>query len=144
MEAIPYLRVGEIVKGEIQDNGRIKTFLREDIEKARFVGVITARNDSQKRVPAFTFLTLDDGSGTIQIKAFGNEKRAMVGDVTVGDSLLVTGEIRHHNEELYIRPQQIQGLSFPLELYYRSRVVLDYFLKFKEKNKNLSRSSANT
>lgn len=134
MGAIPYLRIGEVVKGKIQDNGGIKTSLRDDVRKARFVGVITARNDSQKRLPAFTFLTLDDGSGTIQVKAFGDNKRAMVEDVTVGDPLLVTGEITHHDNELYVLPQQIRSLSFPLELYYRSRIILDYFLKFRGKD----------
>lgn len=133
MEASPYLRIGELEDGEIQENGVLKTSLREAIRKARIVGVITARNDSQKRVPSFTFLTLDDGSGTIQVKAFGSKKRAMVEDVRVGDSLLVKGEISQHNEELYVLPQHVRVLSFPLELYYRSRVILDYFLRFREK-----------
>jgi DNA polymerase III alpha subunit len=49
-------------------------------------------------------LTIDDASGQIRLKAFG-EEATKISDYAQGDTLLVIGVLRSYNSELYISPE---------------------------------------
>lgn len=130
-----FLRVGELVAGRIREDGFVQTPLRDKVRDVQLVGLITGRKDdkNQEVPPSFTFLSLEDGSGKIQIRAFGKEKKELVEDIGRGDSILVKGEVDIHEDLFYVRPRIVRQLSFAEEVYYRFRVVLDYLLRFREK-----------
>lgn len=138
--AYQFLRAGEILRGKIQENGALKTPLRSNIRNVRLVGLITERIDSENQsFPlSFTFLNLEDGSGSVQIRAFGEKKRQMVEDIKIGDAIIVKGEIGKQEGRFYVRPKIARKLSFVDELYHRSRTILSYFLRFiKKPRKNV-------
>ncbi|NIQ04534.1 MAG: hypothetical protein GWO20_02015 [Candidatus Korarchaeota archaeon] len=126
-----FLRAGEIIRGTIQENGSLKTPLRSNIRNVRLVGLITERIDSENQsLPlSFTFLNLEDGSGSVQVRAFGEKKRQMVEAIKIGDAIMVKGEIGKQEERFYVRPKIARKLSFVDELYNRSRTILSYFLR---------------
>lgn len=52
----------------------------------------------------FASITLDDGSGQIRVRLFGDEIEKFR-EFTQGDTLIVIGMLRSFNEELYILPE---------------------------------------
>ncbi len=52
----------------------------------------------------FATATLDDGSGQIKVRVFG-EDLAKLSDIMQGDTLVVIGLLRSFNQELYIVPE---------------------------------------
>lgn len=129
-----FLRISELLRGEMREDGSIKTPLREKyIRKVRLIGVITDRIDSSNEtIPSYTFLRLDDGSGQIQLQAFA-KKRKMMRNIEIGDSVLVEGKVDKCERGLFIRPRRVRRLSFSEEIYHRSRILLNYFLQFNMK-----------
>ncbi|MFA5258643.1 MAG: OB-fold nucleic acid binding domain-containing protein [Candidatus Pacearchaeota archaeon] len=55
----------------------------------------------------FASITLDDGSGQIRARVFG-EDLAKFSDITQGDTLLIVGVLRFFNNETYILPELIK------------------------------------
>jgi len=60
----------------------------------------------------FIFLTIDDSTESIRIKAF-NEDKAPFEMLDVGDDITVVGRLREYNEELYISPEAVSKVSNP-------------------------------
>ena len=63
-------------------------------------------------------LTIDDGSGQIQIKAWRDDT-ILVKDFKIGDTILVIGRIREYNSQIYLTPEIIRKLENPLWLKVR-------------------------
>ena len=63
----------------------------------------------------FASLTLDDSSGTVRLKVF-NPK--LVEEFNIGDTILVVGQLRLYNNEVYIAPEIIKHVE-PLWLLAR-------------------------
>ncbi len=61
-------------------------------------------SEGEKR---FATLTLDDASGQIRTKVFGEDVKKF-GDLNQGDTLLVIGLLRSFNQEIYILPEIIK------------------------------------
>ncbi|MFH1455827.1 MAG: OB-fold nucleic acid binding domain-containing protein [archaeon] len=59
---------------------------------------------------SYVALTLDDGSGQIRVKAWG-EDVAMVLNMEVGDSVVVIGRLTVQNDEVFLRPEVTRYLG---------------------------------
>lgn len=55
----------------------------------------------------YASLTIDDATGQIRIKAFGDDT-SMFENLSQGDTILVVGVLRSYNRELYIMPEIIK------------------------------------
>jgi len=108
-------RVGDILKGnqifdQSQESANPK-LLHIELGTVKLVRVNVIANvidkyesDGEKK---FASLTVDDGSGQIKARVFG-EDISKFKDLTQGDTILIIGLLRSFNEELYILPEIIK------------------------------------
>ncbi|MBU0958917.1 MAG: hypothetical protein KKB31_03140 [Nanoarchaeota archaeon] len=103
------LRIGDILMGKPILNEERFSFLElgsKKIIRANIVGNIVDKYESQGET-RYLNLTLDDGSGQIKLKAFGDDTQKFQ-DITQGQTVVVIGVLRHWNNELYISPEIIR------------------------------------
>lgn len=103
------LRIGSILAGKpIIENERLKHIEIENKEVIRInlIANITDKieQDGEKK---YSFLTLDDATGQISLKAFG-EDIEKVKDLSQGDTIMVIGLLRSWNNDVYITPEIIK------------------------------------
>jgi RPA family protein len=111
------LRIGEILKGKPNllpmDGGRDKlNFLELGDKRVIRVNVIANVIDKfisegEKR---FATLTLDDATGQINVKAFGDDTLQFQ-EINQGQTLAVIGVLRVYNNELYILPEILKDVD---------------------------------
>jgi len=97
------VRIGDVLKGKpITDEGK---FLYLELGDKRLSRINILANcvdkyyqDSEKK---YATLTVDDASGQIQLKAFGDDI-VILKDFTQGDTLQIVGNVREWNNELYM------------------------------------------
>jgi len=99
-------RIGDLLLGKpIMDGDRFSFLELGDkrIIRVNIIGNITDRyeNDGERK---YYFFTLDDGSGQIKIKCFGEEVSKFA-NITQGQTILVVGVLRNFNNETYISPE---------------------------------------
>ena len=103
------LRIGNVLLGKpVLDNSRF-TFLElgdKRIVRLNIIGNIVDRYESQGDTN-YISLTLDDGSGQIKLKVFGDMVEKFK-DIHQGTTVVVIGVLRHWNDELYISPEIIR------------------------------------
>jgi len=94
----------------------------------KIIGYIVDIIENDKR--GFTFLRIDDGTASILLKIFGErEKRVQkIEGINKWDYVLVIGFIRHWGEEIYIQPINIRKLDIYEEIYYKLRLIIDYYV----------------
>ncbi|MFA5061422.1 MAG: OB-fold nucleic acid binding domain-containing protein [Candidatus Pacearchaeota archaeon] len=100
------MRIGDILKGKpMSDEGKF-LFLELGDKKLVRVNIIANCVDKfvQEGEKKYASVTLDDASGQIRLKAFGEDIEPMKG-IMQGDTLQVIGNIREWNGELYIIPE---------------------------------------
>ena len=103
------LRIGDILLGKpIIDNERF-SFLELNNQKIIRVNVIgniidKYESDGERK---YIFFTLDDGSGQIKLKCFGDDA-GKFRNVSQGQTVLVVGVLRNFNNETYISPEIIK------------------------------------
>tara|TARA_Y100000296_G_scaffold52905_1_gene60518 strand:- start:2505 stop:3191 length:687 start_codon:yes stop_codon:yes gene_type:complete len=102
-------RIGDILRGKPIINNERFSFL--DLENKRVIRVNIVgsvidkyENEGEKK---YAFLTLDDGSGQIKLKSFGDEVEK-VKNITHGQTIIVIGSLRHFNDEIYISPEIVR------------------------------------
>lgn len=103
------LRIGDILIGKPIINEEKFQHLElgdKKIIRVNVIGNIVEKyqSDSEKK---YLFFTLDDGSGQIRIKIFGDDLKKF-SEVKHGDSVLVIGVLRHWNNDTYISPEIIK------------------------------------
>ena len=64
-------------------------------------------NDGEKK---YASVTVDDASGQIRLKAFGEEIKILT-ECTQGDTLQIIGNVREWNSELYILPEIVKKVD---------------------------------
>jgi RPA family protein len=103
------LRIGNVLLGKpILDEGRF-SFLElgdKKIIRVNIIGNIVDRYESQSETN-YISLTLDDGSGQIKLKVFGDMVEKFK-DIHQGTTVVVIGLLRHWNDEIYISPDIIR------------------------------------
>jgi len=106
------LRIGDLLAGKpIIDNDRF-SFLElgnRNIVRVNVVANVIERyiNEGEKR---FASLTLDDASGQIKVKSFGEDVKK-IEKTTEGNTIRVIGILRYYNNELYILPEIIKKID---------------------------------
>ncbi|MEK6817394.1 MAG: OB-fold nucleic acid binding domain-containing protein [Nanoarchaeota archaeon] len=103
------LRIGDILMGKPIMNQEKFQFLElgdKKIVRVNVIGNIVDKYQSEGE-KKYIFLTLDDGSGQIHLKTFGDELEKFK-EVQQGETVLVIGIIRNWNNETYISPEIIK------------------------------------
>ena len=105
------LRIGDILAGKPiidESTGRFN-FLELGNRQIRRVHIIANVIDkfSSEGNRKFGNLTLDDASGQIQIRAFGDDTKQF-NEINQGHTLRILGVVRTFNNELYILPEIIK------------------------------------
>lgn len=106
------LRIGDILIGKPIMDGERFSFLElgdRKIIRLNVVGNIVDKYDSEGE-KRYSFLTIDDGSGQIKIKAFGDDVEKLK-DVLQGQTILIIGVLRYFNNEVYISPEIIKNFQ---------------------------------
>lgn len=103
------LRIGDILLGKPVMNDERFSFLElgdKKIIRVNVIGNIVDKfeNEGERK---YIFFKLDDGSGQISLKVFG-EDIGKFKNVTQGLTVLVIGVLRHWNNETYIQPEIIK------------------------------------
>tara|TARA_Y100000310_G_C20596320_1_gene770691 strand:+ start:258 stop:887 length:630 start_codon:yes stop_codon:yes gene_type:complete len=106
------LRVGDILKGKpVMAEGR---FICLELGDKKVVRVNVLANCVDKFVTdgekKYASLTIDDASGQIRLKAFGDGV-GMISDFAPGDTLQIIGNVREWNSELYILPEVVKKVD---------------------------------
>ncbi len=106
------LRIGDILKAKpIVADGRF-LFLELGDKKVVRVNVLANCVDKyvQEGEKKYASLTVDDASGQIRIKAFGDEIEGLK-NISQGDTLQIIGNVREWNSELYLLPEIVKAVD---------------------------------
>ena len=102
-------RIGDLLIGKpVFDEDRF-SFLElgsSHISRVNIVGNIVDKYESAGE-SKYSFFTLDDGSGQIKLKSFGDDVDKFM-KVEQGQTVVLIGLLRHFNNELYIAPEIIR------------------------------------
>lgn len=102
-------RIGDILIGKpIMDEDRF-SFLELGNKKIVRINVVGNIVDKYEREgeKKYSFLTLDDGSGQIRLKSFGDDTEKFK-NINQGQTIIVIGVLRYFNNEIYISPEIIK------------------------------------
>jgi len=104
------LRIGDTLMGKPAiDQSENFSFLEigeKRIVRVNLVGNIVEKFEREGE-KNFSFFTLDDGSGQIRLKIFGEDAKKF-GGIGQGQTVVVIGVLRYWNNELYIAPEIIK------------------------------------
>jgi RPA family protein len=130
-------RIGDLLIGKsITEEDRF-SFLElggKKIVRINIIGNIVDKYQSEGE-KKYSFLTLDDGSGQIKVKAFGDDVEKLENS-SQGQTIIIIGVLRYFNNELYISPEIIKPMD-PRYLLVR-KLELE-----KEKNENFKPTEKN-
>ena len=106
------LKIGDILAGKPVLDGERMSFLElgdKQIVRVNIVANIIEKfsSEGEKKFAAFT---LDDASGQIKARIFGDDLEAFKG-IEQGNTVLVIGLLRMFNNELYILPDIMRTLD---------------------------------
>ncbi len=107
------LRIGDILKGvPMMDEGK---FLFLELGDRRVVRVNILANCVDKFIQdgddkKFATLTIDDASGQLKLKAFGDDIEPLK-NIVQGDTLQIIGNVREWNGELYVLPEVVKKVD---------------------------------
>jgi len=103
------LKIGDILRGKTMIEDERFSFLELDgkrVVRINLIGSIVDKYDSEER--NYIFLTIDDGSGQIKIKAFGDDSEKLK-NINHGQIILCVGILRYFNNEIYISPEIVKN-----------------------------------
>jgi RPA family protein len=104
------LRIGDLFQGKPVMNGDKFSFFElgnKKIVRVNIVGNIVDKYESPGE-SKYLFFTLDDGSGQIKLKIFGDDSNKFK-EVNQGETVVVIGVLRYWNNETYIQPEIIKS-----------------------------------
>jgi len=106
------LRVGDILKGKPVLAESKFLFLElwdKKIVRVNLIANCTDKfvQDSEKK---YASLTVDDASGQIKLKSFGDDI-SLLKNISQGDTLQIVGNVREYNSELYILPEIVKSVD---------------------------------
>jgi len=108
------LRIGDLLRGNqvFEESESLNKMLRfvglgeKKIVRVNIIANVIDKFESEGETK-FASITLDDGSGQIRARLFGNDI-SKFRDITQGDTLIIIGMLRSYNQELYILPEIIK------------------------------------
>ncbi|MBI2043537.1 OB-fold nucleic acid binding domain-containing protein [Candidatus Pacearchaeota archaeon] len=106
------LRISDLTNGNPILEGERFSFLDLNGKKIIRVNVIGSIVDkySSEGEKRFLFLTLDDGSGQVKLKSFGDDSTRFSW-ISQGQIVAVIGVLRFFNNEVYISPEIVRELD---------------------------------
>src|SRR4030042_2076055 len=127
------MRIGDILAGKItMDGERFKSLESQNKQVARINLIANVIDkyiqDGEKK---FGSITLDDASGQIKLKLFGDDIEKF-SPLNQGDTILVIGLLRIWNNEIYITPEIIKKKE-PAYLLVRKLEIENEQLKIPDK-----------
>jgi RPA family protein len=123
-------RIGDLLIGKPIFDGEKFSFLElgdKKIIRVNLIGNIINKYESEGE-RKYIFFTLDDGSGQITIKCFGDDADKFR-NILQGQTVLVIGNLRNFNNETYIAPEIIREQDTKYLLIRKLEIE-------KEKSKN--------
>jgi len=102
-------RIGDLLMGKPVMDGDRFSFLdlgNKKIIRVNLIGNIIDKYESEGE-RKYVFFTLDDGSGQIKLKCFGEDVDKFK-NVLQGQTVLVIGSLRNFNNETYVSPEIIK------------------------------------
>jgi hypothetical protein len=106
------LRIGDVLKGvPMMDEGKF-LFLELGDKKVVRVNLLANCVDKfvQEGEKSFASLTVDDASGQLKLKVFG-ENIDRVKNIMQGDTLQIIGNMREWNGEIYMIPEVVKKVD---------------------------------
>ena len=111
-----------------------------DLKVSRVNVIANVISNYQSGEGDYSTITIDDGTESIQLKAWKEDTRVMEG-IEIGDIVLVMGKIREYNEEKYITPEIIRKLEEPEWLLYRKKELEKIYGEAKKRKEEEKESS---
>jgi RPA family protein len=102
-------RIGDLLVGRpVMDNERFSYLELGDqkIVRVNIMGNIVDKYTSEGE-KKYSFLTLDDGSGQIKLKSFGEDVEKFQ-NINQGQTVLIIGVLRNWNNETYLQPEIVR------------------------------------
>jgi len=104
-------RIGDLLLGKPIFDPQTERFNflelgNKNIVRTNIIGNIVDKYESEGE-KKYIFFTLDDGSGQIKLKSFGDDVEKFKG-VGHGQTVIVIGVLRNFNNETYIAPEIIK------------------------------------
>ena len=100
------LRIGDLLKGKPVNDGERFGFL--ELGARRIVRVNVVANVIEKyEQDNFASITIDDASGQVKARVFRDDI-GKLSNVNMGDTVIVIGQLRVFNNELYIVPEIVR------------------------------------
>jgi len=124
-------RIGDLLIGKPIFDGERFSFLElgdKKIIRVNIIGNITDKYETEGE-RKYIFFTLDDGSGQITLKCFGDDVDKFK-NILQGQTVLVIGSLRNFNNETYISPEIIREQDTKYLLIRKLEIE-------KEKSKNI-------
>ncbi len=114
--AIQDIQDGDLIANDQGNVVGVETFLGQ-VSRVNIIATVVDRYQAtQERLDeegkGFATITLDDGTGVIRAKMWG-ELAAKLGEIQVGDLVLVVGRIRSFQGETYINGEVVRRLENP-------------------------------
>jgi RPA family protein len=105
------LKISDISSGNAVSNEKIN-FIEIGNKKVARINILANVVDKfiSEGEKKYAALTIDDGSGQIRIKAFGEDIQKLKA-VEIGDTILIVGNIRSFNNEVYILPEILKRMD---------------------------------
>ncbi len=103
-------RIGDLLLGKPMFDADRFSFLElgdKKIVRVNVIGNIVDKYESEGE-KKYIFFTIDDGSGQIKLKSFGDDVPRF-SKVQPGDTVLVIGVLRNFNNETYIAPEILRN-----------------------------------
>ncbi len=85
--------------------------LNQRISRVNVVAPVVEKFIKEDR--SYAAISLDDGSGKIQVKSWKDDV-VLLGSLNVGDLLLVVGKVKDFNNNLFLVPEVVRKLDNPL------------------------------
>ncbi len=129
------LRIGDILIGKPIVNEERFSFLEfgdKKIVRINVLGNIVDRYESEggDERRKYVFLTLDDGSGQIRLKIFGDDYEKFK-DIVQGQTVVVIGVLRNWNNETYVSPEIIREMDPKYLLVRKLEIEKDKIINAK-------------
>lgn len=134
------LSLGQIINSKPEfEQERFSRIVFNGKEVVRVNVIATVVDKFLNDTGSYASLTLDDGTGTIRVKAF-TENVALLKDFQLGETVRVIGLLRFFNDELYILPEIIKTIDARWLLARKLELAQEYGNVYENKQKQESSS----
>jgi len=130
------VRIYDIINGVFFHGSKIEmkpsyviTPFGEKVSRVNLIG--TATNVFLAEDGNYGNISIDDGSGLLRAKVFG-ESVSLIKDVAIGSLLLVIGKLSEYNGEVYVNAEIVRRIEDP---NYENLRKLEMLKELKEKRK---------